>query len=148
MKICGPKSAEKAAQNYILGSFTVCTLRQVILGWSNRWEWSGRGTWQVGMGEIEKCFQGFGEAMWRKDTPWKTWAWSGRKHYNRSYKMKGWRRLDAPDSLWGQESWSCERRSETSGSIKCGEFPQIETYSVLQEESETDIYLTIRLIHW
>jgi len=44
--------------------------------------------------------------------------------------------------------------SETAGSIKCGEFLQIETYSVLQKEyaprgdtlTETDIYLTIRLI--
>ena len=59
-----------SGENCIMWSFKLCTARQILLGWSNREEWDGRGMLR-GWG-VERFMQGFGGETWGKESTWET----------------------------------------------------------------------------
>ena len=91
-----------------MGSFMICTPRQILLYWSN---------WAFGTQRREEKFvRGFGGETWRKEKTGKTWAWMG-IYSEMNLRDMRWEGLD-----WfqlAQKAGRCEDGNEPSSTVKC-----------------------------
>jgi len=72
-RMFGPwrEKGQEDGENCIMRIFTVCTLYEILLGWSNQGRWDGQYRYNE-LGGHDKCVQNFSQKAWKKETSWET----------------------------------------------------------------------------
>ena len=99
----------------------ISTAQPIFFGWEK--SISSRSVGHIAcMGE-ERSIQGFGGAIWEKETSWETQTGMGRKYKDENSVNVMWGYgLDRAGFGYRQVAGTCECGNEPSGSIKCAEF--------------------------